>query len=86
MNYKEAYENGINELSRVGIPDASLDARLLLEYICNTSHSTLYAHPDKELTEKEENDYRALIARRAGREPVAYILGNWDLMGLNFKV
>lgn len=86
MNYKEAYENGINELSRVGIPDASLDARLLLEYICNTSHSTLYAHPDKELTEKEENDYRALIARRAGREPVAYILGNWDFMGLNFKV
>jgi release factor glutamine methyltransferase len=86
MNYKEAYENGISELSRVGIPDAGLDARLLLEYICNTSHSTLYAHPDKELTDKEESDYKALIARRASREPVAYILGNWDFMGLNFKV
>ena len=86
MNYKEAYENGINELSRVGIPDAGLDARLLLEYICNTNHSTLYAHPDKELTDKEESDYKALIARRANREPVAYILGNQDFMGLNFKV
>ncbi|SFP53261.1 release factor glutamine methyltransferase [Butyrivibrio proteoclasticus] len=86
MNYKEAYENGINKLSRVGIPDAGLDARLLLEYVCNTSHSTLYAHPDKELTEKEEKDYEALIARREGREPVAYILGNQDFMGLNFRV
>ena len=86
MNYKEAYENGINELSRVGIPDAGLDARLLLEYICNTNHSTLYAHPDKELTDKEESDYKALIARRASRETVAYILGNQDFMGLNFKV
>ena len=86
MNYKEAYENGINELSRVGIPDAGLDARLLLEYICNTSHSTLYAHPDRELSDEEENDYKALITRRANREPVAYILGNQDFMGLNFKV
>ena len=57
MNYKEAYDNGINELSRVGIPDAGLDARLLLEYICNTDHSTLYAHPDKELTEEEEKGH-----------------------------
>lgn len=86
MNYKEAYENGINELSRVGIPDAGLDARLLLEYICNTNHSTLYAHPDRELSDEEENDYKALITRRANREPVAYILGNQDFMGLNFKV
>ena len=86
MNYKEAYDNGINELSRVGIPDAGLDARLLLEYICNTNHSTLYAHPDKELTEEEEKGYKVLIARRASREPVAYILGNQDFMGLNFKV
>ena len=86
MNYKEVYENGINKLERVGIPDAKLDARLLLEYVCKTDHSTLFAHPDREVSDAEEKEYFAFIDRRVNREPVAYILGTWDFMGLTFKV
>lgn len=86
MNYKEVYENGINKLERVGIPDAKLDARLLLEYVCKTNHSTLFAHPDREVSDAEEQEYFSLIDRRVNREPVAYILGSWDFMGLTFNV
>lgn len=84
--YKKLYENGIEILNRAGITEAKLDARLLLEYACQTDHSVLFAHPEREISEKEYDNYIGLIERRAKREPVAYILGNWDFMGLNFKV
>lgn len=84
--YKKLYENGIEILNRAGIAEAKLDARLILEYACQTDHSVLFAHPEREISEKEYDNYIGLIERRAKREPVAYILGNWDFMGLNFKV
>ncbi len=86
MNYKSACEFGIKELEKAGIIEAKLDARLLLEHICDTDHSALIAHPDRELSEKELEDYKAFIDRRAKREPVAYILGQWEFMGLSFEV
>ncbi len=86
MKYKEAFEKGIEELERAGVIEAKLDARLLLEYVCGTKHSDLMAHPDRELTGEEEERFLDFIKRRSGREPVAYILGSWDFMGLEFKV
>ena len=86
MNYLNAFENGKEKLMRAGVDEYALDARLLLECVCSTDHSTLLAHPDKELTEDEESLYTSYIDRRANREPVAYILGKWDFMGLEFKV
>ena len=86
MNYLNAFENGKEKLMRAGVDEYELDARLLLECVCSTDHSTLLAHPDKELTEDEESLYTSYLGRRANREPVAYILGKWDFMGLEFKV
>ncbi len=86
MNYRSVYENAIIELEKAGIAEAKLDARLLLERVCDTDHSALIAHPDRELSEKELSDYQELIARRAKREPVAYIFGEWEFMGLSFNV
>lgn len=86
MRYKDFYEKGIMKLERAGITEAKLDARLLLEYACGTDHSTLYAHPDKEVSDEEASKYEELLSRREKREPVAYILGKWDFMGLSFNV
>ncbi len=86
MRYKDFYEKGIMKLERAGITEAKLDARLLLEYACGTDHSTLYAHPDKEVSDEEASKYEELLSRREKREPVAYILGKWDFMGLSFIV
>ncbi|MCR5157074.1 MAG: peptide chain release factor N(5)-glutamine methyltransferase [Butyrivibrio sp.] len=86
MNYKDAYINGTEELTRAWICEAKLDARLLLEYVCGTDHSALLTHPERELTDTEAESYESAIKRRSAREPVAYILGTWDFMGLSFKV
>lgn len=86
ITYKTLYENGIETLNRAGIAEAKLDARLLLECVCQTDHSTLLAHPDREISKEELDKYNSFLERRSKREPVAYILGNWDFMGLSFKV
>ena len=86
MIYLEAFENGKEKLMRAGVDEYALDARLLLECVCNTDHSALLAHPDRELSREEESLYNSYIDRRTDREPVAYILGKWDFMGLEFKV
>jgi release factor glutamine methyltransferase len=85
-NYKDLYVNGIEKLERAGIAEAKLDARLLLEYVCGTDHSTLLAHPDLEVSDAETEKYLGFIDRRAEREPVAYIIGSWSFMGLDFCV
>ena len=86
MKYKECFEKGTGILERAGIAEAKLDARLLLEYVCDTDYSALIAHPDRKLSAKELSDYEEFIERRAKREPVAYIIGYWEFMGLKFKV
>ncbi len=86
MNYSFVYEKGKEILERAGIAEAKLDARLLLEYVCKTDHSALVVHPDRELSDEEKSKYFEYIERRKDREPVAYIFGFWEFMGLEFKV
>lgn len=84
--YSDLYKKGLEALVGAGIADASLDARLLLEYICGTDHNTLLAHGDMEIDGEKEASYMQLIDRRMSREPLAYILGRQEFMGLDFKV
>ena len=85
MNYLEIYKEGESRLKKCEIREAGLDARLLLEFVCHTNRNTLLAHPEREVSIEEENSYFELIARREKREPLQYITGEQDFMGLPFK-
>ena len=63
-----------------------LDAQILLGHVLHVERSTLYAYPERELTSAEEQQYRALIERRAQGEPVAYLVGHKEFYGLDFIV
>lgn len=84
MNYQQMYEEGKRILA--GVPDGGLDARLLLEAVCHTRAADLLGHPERPVSPEEEALYRSLLERRAGREPLAYITGEQDFMGLSFAV
>ena len=84
MTYKELYESGVNQLKE-HCKEAVLDARLLLEYICHTNRNDLLAHGDREVSDVECKQYDAFIRRRASGEPLQYITGEQDFMGLTFK-
>lgn len=86
MIYRECYDWGRAALETAGVPEAELEARLLLEYVCETNRNTLLAHGDREVTAEEQSRYESLIARRADRIPLQHLTGVQEFMGLTFRV
>jgi len=72
--------------TEAGIAGARLEAQLLLARVLACSRVQLYTGFDRPLGEPELAAYRALIKRRLGGEPVAYLLGEQELWGLPFYV
>ena len=52
-----------------------LDVDLLLEHVLACGRAYLLAHPERVLDAGEAAAFDALLARRAGGEPIAYLLG-----------
>jgi release factor glutamine methyltransferase len=63
-----------------------LDAELLLAHSLGRQRIELYTDFDRPLNANELDGYRELVARRARREPVAYILGEWGFRRLTLTV
>jgi release factor glutamine methyltransferase len=69
-------------LDRHGIESARLDAEILLAHALGLKRIDLYLRYDQPLEPPELACFRALLQRRAAREPVAYITGLkafWDM-------
>lgn len=72
-------------LSRAGVENPALDARLLLQHVLGVSREALLANAPR-LTEVQQAQLDTLVARRVAREPMAQILGRREFWGLEFKV
>ena len=86
MQYQELYRMGKDRLTEAKIPEAELDARLLLEEVCGTDRNDLLVHGDKEVPPEQCDRYVEYIQRRQKREPLQQITGYQEFMGLRFKV
>jgi release factor glutamine methyltransferase len=73
-------------LSDAGCDAPRLDAEVLLAHVLEQDRAWLYAHPEYSLDPNQFGDYQALIARRAEREPAAYLTGHKEFFGLDFVV
>ncbi len=73
-------------LAAAGCEQARLDAELLLAHALGVTRGYLYAHPERRLTPGEATAWHALLTRRLGREPMAYILGHREFHGLDLIV
>lgn len=69
-----------------GLETPRLDAELLVGHALGLARIDLYVHHDRPLSEAELAACRELLARRARREPVAYIVGEWGFRGLRLSV
>lgn len=86
MTYRECYVQGQELLTCAGIEEATLDARLLLEYVCGTNRNDLLVHGDREVAPRQQETYQELVQKRAGRIPLQHITGVQEFMGLEFAV
>lgn len=63
-----------------------LDAEVLLSHVLQKERIYLYVHFDQPLEDDELATYKQFIRRRVNHEPVAYIVGHKEFMGLDFTV
>ena len=73
-------------LGKHGSHSARLDAEVLLAHALGLRRLDLYLKFDRSLNESELTAYRHLVAQRARGEPVAYLVGHKEFMGLDFEV
>ena len=71
----DTLQDAIQALMRSGIDAPELDAELLLAHALGVNRTWLIAHSERVLTANEQVAFSALLARRLGREPLAYITG-----------
>jgi len=70
-----------------GIDRPEPDIQLIASYCAGLPLRTALGSPPPTLTPAQEAKFRRMIARRGERhEPVAYLVGNQEFMGLEFKV
>lgn len=62
------------------------DARILLRHTLQRDAAWLIAHADDAVVAGTAEEFRALIARRAAGEPVAYLTGTREFHGRSFNV
>jgi release factor glutamine methyltransferase len=82
----EVLKLSADHLDKHGSDSPRLDAELLLAHTLGLKRLDLYLKFDRSLTAAELDRYRALVARRAKHEPVAYLVGRKEFMGLEFEV
>ena len=85
MTVRDLLVAGTDELSRAGVPSPRVDAEWLLANALGISRTELYADGDEAPPERERV-FRELVARRASREPLAYVLGEWGFRRLTLRV
>lgn len=77
------YRDAVLRLQRAGVEDAELEARLLLEHFCGISFAELLLARERDFACAELD---AALCRREAREPLQYIIGEWDFFGLSFSL
>ncbi len=68
------------------IENPRLNAEQLLGKALNMPRFNLYVAFERPVTSQELDLFRSLVRRRAQREPLQYILGDTEFMGLPFRV
>ena len=77
---------GIRVLSEAGIENAVNEAVWIVECALGMPHLSLYIESHQAVSPEDRHHAFALLQRRAGREPLQYILGTQEFCGFDFEV
>jgi release factor glutamine methyltransferase len=86
VTLKSALKTAREKFKDRGISSAALDAEVLLSHVTGLERAALYIEWNRPLREDEAAQFNNLTGRRLSGEPVAYITGHKEFMGLDFFV
>ena len=64
----------------------SIDLNILISHVIKKERELILIHPEYKLTTLQAKKITLLVNRRLKNEPLAYILGEKEFYGLNFKI
>jgi len=82
----DALAAAIARLAVAGVPEPRADAEVLLARALDTTRVGLVVAARRPLPETAARDFAALVARRAAREPLAYVVGEREFWSLPLTV
>ena len=71
------------KLEAAGIPDARLEAEVLVMNVMRMARQNIFGEQDTEVSEQQQTALDELLERRYNREPLAYLLGQREFYGIN---
>ena len=71
------------KLESAGIPDARLEAEVLVMNVMRMARQSIFAEQETEVTGQQQAALDEFLERRYSREPLAYILGQREFYGIN---
>jgi release factor glutamine methyltransferase len=78
----EALDEAEQRLAAAGVDTPRVDAEWLVAHVLGVSRPELYADPQRDV---DETLLEPLLERRRKREPLAYVIGEWDFRKLTLK-
>lgn len=86
MTAKQLYRKGLDVLEAAQTEDAGFDCLQLFAHCTGMDRAGLLADGDTPVGGRQEQRFLHAVSRRAGGEPLQYILGEWEFYSLPFKV
>ncbi len=86
MNYLSLSHYGRDLLKASKCENAAFDAMCLLEFCTQLNRTQIISRFENQVKDETVHQYKTILARRVSGEPLQYILGKWEFMGLDFFV
>ena len=86
MTISELAKLGSQKLRNSDKENSDFDARCLLEFALNLNPTQYLLNRSEEVDSVCTEKFLSLVERRSNGEPLQYILGKWEFMGLPFYV
>jgi release factor glutamine methyltransferase len=86
VQLKQALATAVEHLESCDVGSPRLNAETLMMFVLGVNRAYLYAHPERELSSREQERYDEVIAQRSKDFPSQYIIGHQEFWGLDFVV
>jgi len=86
MTVGEARRRGENILCNAGLEDTRFQADCLLAAVLRRTHTQLLLQTQQTIDAAQEQRFFAWIDRLCAGEPLQYLLGEWDFLGLTLAI
>lgn len=86
MTINQIYKKGRIILKEVGNESPAFDCMCILEHCFNINRHYLIMNGNLEADKNRENKFFNFISKRANGYPLQYLIGEWEFMGIKYKV